>query len=390
MKKIVNFITFVILFSFGAAAESTTDSLGRNNFNQDFIQLSQALDDVRQALGITKSKNFYITGGSAIAILDHLLKDSPLQLKDFDISFVDKKINERRAQELSNALEASRVSKLSQIVPKQWGNGWGFFHTHLKFNTLLDIAIFPDLDGILDKSGLLDIERVKIIVKPGESLIDVARSIQNQISKGRHRGDMRKITEVIDPDRGYLSWTKKKPRIVKYSELTETPVIATMRIIRRFAKLDAEFSTELHQILSKNLSRSSIAFDKDRAARHFSYFFDDRNLAEELKFAAEIGLFRHLLPSFESKIRNLSLAKLRRIFPFTKTKKETSTERYRMERMKPLLQMLANNERMRLVTSLSLFYPSLKIKKQSRNVSKIMCHKVFKASIFATNVILNH
>ena len=121
-----------------------------------------------------------------------------------------------------------------------------------------------------------------------------------------------------------------------------------------------------------------------RASRHFTYFFDDLDLARELKIAQRIGLFRHFLPSLDPWIKTQSVRGLEKLFPYPEATKPVLTEDYRVDRFEPLLEYLTLSERQTLLNLLAGFYPQINRRYgmlNNNSVSVNSCRRAFSSLI---------
>jgi len=345
MYKILFILFFIPSFSLADSGEI------------DLSLVSTKVEQLRAVLDL-ENKKTYITGGTALSILDHVLFLKPLKMKDIDVAVISPDIDEKEARVFSKKLSQNGNSKERDVVSKAWADGWGFFHTYEDIEHLLDLAIFPSEEILNSKNGILNIERVKIELNDGETLLSVVQKITASWSKvNRDLARIKELPGVVDASEGFKSWKLRSPKIVLVEELETLPVIAAMRIIRLHVKIDAELSPELKGILKENLKKDDLVFDRLRAARHFSYFFGDDRVADELSFASEIGLLKKLYPSIANYVAKVNARELSNILRISlEGDKKRGVDELRLYRLRNLVQVASVEERIQLQSQLSEFY----------------------------------
>ncbi len=321
------------------------------------IEISTQVEDIRTSLGL-KKQNVYIYGGTAIAVLENLMYAKPLSVKDTDVVFVDTSISENRAQMLSAQMNRSDVFQEKQVVPKSWVSGWGFFHVHKKTNSLIDIAIVPSVDN-LSKNGILNIEMVSIQLKASESLISWSEIFLMELQQvSKINPVVGQLYGVNDDYNGLNSWRSKTPVIINHAELKSSPVMAAMRLIRSHIKIDAALGEELHSSLASSLEKPPNKLDRTRASRHFSYFFGDDRLVDELIFAEKIGLLKLIYPSVAQLVKKSTEDQLTKLL-IRATDQDLSIEERRLARLKRLSQKMSISDKFKMQEELSIYYKKL-------------------------------
>ena len=317
MKLRLVMLTWLVVLTVSWITQGSEPSVRRTNYDHSLIQVSRTVDEIRNLIKAPeKNKSVYLIGGTARGILDHLLYSKPLKLKDIDIAVVlDRRVKKIDAEKLSQGLEDANISKLKAISSKAWADGVGLFHTHIRTDALLDIGIYPSFEMLQAKNGVLNIERILLEIPPDGNLLSVADSIELDWVTHSDLALLSNNKFVYDSDQGYMSWRNKQPRLILESEVKELPVITTMRIIRNFSKLQVAMDDIMKQKLKGFLSAPNLNFDRTRATRHFTYFFDDMNLGEELKLARELGVVEKLFPSAADYINHRSAAEINQEIP---------------------------------------------------------------------------
>ena len=111
--------------------------------------------------------------------------------------------------------------------------------------------------------------------------------------------------------------------------------------------------------LSRSIYSTTQRFDRQRAAKHFSYFFDDVNLGQELKDAQELGVLRLLYPSLANFIESNDVEGLDLLFPYKNPKGKPLSPEIRFKRMFPIFNHLSAEDRIAFKKELSHFYPDV-------------------------------
>ena len=335
------------------------------------VQLDGLIEGLRQSGVVDTDQTLYVVGGSANSLLMHVITNTPIKMRDFDVSFIDSEISEHRARALSQRLEALRLSDEKLVEPKTWAAGWGIFHNVKNNPLILDLIIYREPEGLFDAGGILDIEKVKIEIPPGKRLADVVDELRAEWVRAL---DLKSLVQLplITEGQGFLSWINKEPHIVRIEEVRRTPLVATMRIVRNFSKLGVSLSASESRLLTDSLSAAKVQPASQKIVRQFSYLFADPTFAEQLMLLTSLGFFRHLFPSLENFFHEKDRAQLTAFFEIKSPFTDSSPEDIITQRLRKLLPFLDSADRLLYETKMAEFYGM-----QFSQDGSIRCAKVF-------------
>lgn len=274
---------------------------------------------LKENFGIEK---VYITGGSSRTVLDHIIYDDPLVMRDLDLAIVlDETVSPEMASKIALKLESEEVGIFSRkdLRPRPRGNpnlegqakfnynaGYGFFWK--REEKITDLTIFNDKSA-MDLNGILDVDRVIIPLSSDDNLLEMSHKI-----KATKPEELQKNALIIDKNNGYRSWRLKKPNIINMAELERDPHQVATRIVRSFGKLSSEkMPKESIDILTKELKETP-SIKKFQILRNLMKLLDDKNYLHELKTLFEIGFFKDSIPSLHKYITANSWDKFEKEF----------------------------------------------------------------------------
>jgi hypothetical protein len=229
-----------VVASRAARAEEEAASVELTRVDEAIAQLQRVLGE---RFGITR---IYLAGGAAVSALDHAARGRPLAVRDLDV-FIDlgRTVTQDFANAVSIALEGERVGRrLKDQVstklrarppgdPERRPPGYGFLLD--RGGLELDVSLYHSL-AELRLNGILDTERVLVPLTAGTSLAATLARIAR--TPGGYDAWLAQGL-VVDPERGYASWTAGEPRLVNWNEVASDPLTSGLRVIRGRAKVGA-------------------------------------------------------------------------------------------------------------------------------------------------------
>ncbi|MFP5245240.1 MAG: hypothetical protein ACLGH0_01005 [Thermoanaerobaculia bacterium] len=269
--------------------------------------VSLLTDRLRDEFGLTR---LCIGGASAPALLDHLFAGNPLRMRDFDLVMVaDRTVEEDLARRIGQALDSPELRFLPRYVyPRSrsrgetvlWIAGWGLIWDAKGVE--VDLSIFHD-DDAHDLNGLLNIDRIRVPIRPGKTLNEIAAEMlvagcpDAAIASGL----------IDDPWGGYASWVHRSPVIVGWRAVQASPIECAIRIVRACAnKLHLNhLHPELADPLRAAILQGHMRGDRFLRVRNFVKLLHDDRSGAELEMLHALGVFAHWLPEVGDTIAKL-------------------------------------------------------------------------------------
>lgn len=269
--------------------------------------VSRLTDRLRDEFGLTR---LCIGGASAPALLDHLFAGNPLRMRDFDLVMVaDRTVEQDLARQIGQALDSPELRFLPRYVyPRSrsrgetvlWIAGWGLIWDAKGVE--VDLSIFHD-DDAHDLNGLLNIDRIRVPLRPGKTLNEVAAEMlvagcpDAAIASGL----------IDDPWGGYASWVHRSPVIVGWRAVQASPIECAIRIVRACAsKLHlGHLHPELADPLRAAILQGHDGGDRFLRVRNIVKLLHDDRAGAELEMMHSLGAFAQWLPELGDVITRL-------------------------------------------------------------------------------------
>ncbi|MDC0672296.1 hypothetical protein [Nannocystis radixulma] len=308
------------------------------------MRLSDWLAPIQQSLVRRGYPRTYLGGSSARELLDCILFDEPLALRDIDLYLVrDGSSGDLRS--LCRDVEQGGHARVGRIREKRRANpdlpgdacyqhvvGEGA-HLHAKGRPILSLNVLHRR-GDLALNGLFDVDTTFLCIDNHQPLAEYA------LLAARHRedpGGLHAAGLILDPHHGYLAWRNKAPAIVHWQEVARCPAQQAFRMVRTLAKAS-------RHCVPPDLLRG---YEKiRRVANHdpvheldqgFMKILGDTYWAEELGMLVELDVLSSLSGPLSELIGSLTPAALRRRVPELST---LSPRRLACTRMEGLLELL--------------------------------------------------
>jgi nicotinic acid mononucleotide adenylyltransferase len=283
------------------------DQTGKTNL----VELSEKIEKIKTSLlQYNQNFTFSIGGGSARNLLDHLLFNKDINMRDLDIFVIaHQNINQTYADQLGQYLESQQIGQYSQtnLRPRPRGNpalsplkqyhynaGYGFFI--LSNSEIIDISIFHTIDD-LKLNGILNYDKITIPLHQNETLLDWSKKIQPQLSID----SMIEQGLFLDPEHGYLDWTHHTYSSLNWSEVNRDPYQATIRIVRSLDKINSSLSENDFNQIKQALKNTPIS-NNFQIIRNLLKLLEDPHPDLSLTTLAQMNVIRAWSPALNDAI----------------------------------------------------------------------------------------
>lgn len=326
-------------------------------------EMVQKIQDlVKTEFGIS---TVYIGGGSARAVLDHILMGKPVSMRDLDVFMtMGRKVERSDLEKLGKKIEAlgigqvqwselqARVRSNKQLpMPEKlnYVTGYGF-SVKCPGMADLDLSIYHTLPDLL-LNGAFNIDQVLVPLE--EPLVEQAKKLRSYTVP-------RLIQEgyLLDRNHGYLTWVEgDKPKVVNWDEIAVDTGANMIRAVRGFYKMANKGLSDEFRTQAKELITTFPPKDKRRLIRNIVKLLEDKTAASELKDLADIGLIKQWSPELSSKINSLSQEQLNKIFTDSKPISPAKVSEVGLGRLLDLVDTLASQPREIIYDDIKLLEP---------------------------------
>ncbi len=272
-------------------------------------KLEAVIGTLQAKLSAAGIDTFYIGGGSARSILDHLRQGEPLDFRDLDIFVVwDRAGDPRASQELGRQLQHPT---LGQYLPDSWhvtrrlsGDpnptardvGHGFVLRN--GNDVIDVSLFGHAQD-LSENGVFDVDTVLIPLGRPQDF----RTFVDRVKTTPRYEDLLKSGAVRDPYRGYPAWRQHTLRLVHWNQVIRDPLVQSVRLVRSYGKrgpisIPKRVAARLGALLRHNTETSL-----SELARSLQKVLADRNAEDELVALSDLGVFTWGTPPVAQRLR---------------------------------------------------------------------------------------
>lgn len=286
-----------------AAATTQDPRLARHS-----KELQLILKTAQKHFGVSQIS---IGGGTARALIAHVLTGQPFEFRDFDIVFsAEQTVTAQAAERFGQELEKMRLGHYSaeNLRPRPRFNpaldnveaakshnaGFGFF-VNTRQNVEYDISVFHSRAD-LALNGIMDVDRLQVIIDDKTSLADLVR---DSIRFHRH---------IIDPENAVIKvLSGAAPAIANWGAVTGDPAMIAIRVVRTLAKFGALPMNEFEGRRIRQLIESDSANNKLQITRNLWKLLGDAHWIQELKSLEALGLFTRTFSSFPQALENPQL-----------------------------------------------------------------------------------
>ncbi|MES2855184.1 MAG: hypothetical protein V4692_04950 [Bdellovibrionota bacterium] len=294
--------------SFTSTVFASNASLSANSLTVTYDDYDRDLNVIRSVVikSLPKAK-FFMAGGTARSLAEHVLTGRPFAFRDFDLAVVaEQQITKPVADQIGRELEGAGLGKYSSenLRPRPRANpelpgeagrtynaGFGFF-VKSKQNVEYDISIFHSKKDVT-LNGLLDIDQIRV---------DLTQASVSKLAK-----DKAAFKEaLVDPNNGVSRIVDRtSPSLVNWADAVRDPLQISIRVVRAVSKFGAGKLDEvtLHRLREANLTAVSIG--KLQIARNLLKLLADDNWISELETLSSIAVFDKQFTSFKSAITKL-------------------------------------------------------------------------------------
>jgi len=195
----------------------------------------------------------YIVGGSARSVLDATYGFQRLKMRDLDLFAVSntrgratRTLTGRLARQLAglgyhkhpleNRLRGDPTRGKRGINNNA---GYGFFLDRPGDETVVDISLLHS-PAALQLNGPLNIDRIKIPIRAGQSLIDVWKQM-----RGKPYHHLVQSGVVQDQDKGYIGWRTGRLKLVNPGDIWADVERMKPRLVKSFLKAGARMPRAL-------------------------------------------------------------------------------------------------------------------------------------------------
>lgn len=336
--------------------------------SKELAELSCFLEPVQKAVyekfGI---RRIYLGGGSARAVLDHLFRGGPLNMRDLDVFMtMGRKVAKVDLEALADRFEADGVGKVlrSELQPRIRNNmelsgpesqkyvtGYGF--TLLREGGDLDLSIYND-DKDHRRNGIFDIDTLLVPLDHNQSLLEFRRKalrvgLKNLVANGL----------LVDEFGGYGTWVNRTPpRVVHWEEIARDPVLQSIRSLRSFQKVGIE---HMPQAFAEKLRALVLSHDGDinrrSLVRNLVKLLGDESAATELRELMRVGTFERFSPPLAKALAQLGHSGIEGVFLSAAPVPGAKLSDVGLGRLVALGRLVPIGDRSALVADVSLLEP---------------------------------
>lgn len=275
-------------------------------------ELSILLDAVQKYYKVSEIS---IGGGTARALIRHVMLGTEFTFRDFDIVFfANQKVTAENSKALGLYLEKQGLGKFSEenLRPRprynpslqepdasKYNAGFGFFVIS-KQDIEFDISIFHSIND-LDLNGILDVDKLQVRINKDN--IKTLFKNKNEF-----------LASIADPAGGLESVLKGGvPKVSNWAAVAADPTNTVIRIVRGLSKFNA---LPVDEIASKKIS-AILENDKNgnplQMSRNLLKLLEDPTWKAEFTSLVSLGLFSQQFKSFQSAYTNQTFLKSRNI-----------------------------------------------------------------------------
>lgn len=293
----------LLLFLFSSIA-STHASVSGSAPSEFQAQLQMILDVARETYGVDEIS---IGGGTARALIQHVMLGTSFEFRDFDIVFsAHREVTRESAQRMGLELERRGLGKYSaeNLRPRprynpnlpreealRYNAGFGFYvisPEQLEF----DISIFHS-NAAMELNGILDTDKLRIRIKSGSNISQILRNRESFLNA------------LADPQEGVnAALGLRQPRIVNWGALEAEPANVLIRITRGLAKFGALPYDELTLRKIREAIQNRPNESPLQLARNLLKLFEDRTWLLSFQNLVGAGLFTHQFKSFSKALES--------------------------------------------------------------------------------------
>jgi len=217
-------------------------------------KLSSQIEDIQKVMATRFGINtVYVVGGSARAVLDASYGFAPLSMRDLDLFAVSntpdritRRMTDKVAGELSGlgyrrrpVEERLRGNPALGLKGINYNAGYGVFLNRPGDRTTVDLSLLHS-EQAFRLNGPLNIDRIRIPIRAGETLVDVWRRM-----RGKPYQQVVRDGVVMDRSDGYLGWRTGKLRLVNTGDLWADVERMKPRIVKSYLKAGAKMPARL-------------------------------------------------------------------------------------------------------------------------------------------------
>lgn len=217
-------------------------------------KLSSQIEDIHRVMATRFGINtVYIVGGSARAVLDAAYGFKPLSMRDLDLFAVSntsdgttRRLTDRVAGELTGlgyhrrpVEDRLRGNPALGRKGVNYNAGYGVFLNRQGDPTTVDLSLLHS-EQAFQLNGPLNIDRIRIPIRAGETLVDVWRRM-----RGKPYRQVVRDGVVMDQSDGYVGWRTGKLRLVNPGDLWADVERMKPRIVKSYLKAGAKMPPRL-------------------------------------------------------------------------------------------------------------------------------------------------
>lgn len=262
----------------------------------------------------------YVSGGSAIALLDAAYANVPYSIRDLDFIVVaNRSVTEGVARSIARSLLPKDKKDEIQVWPMPRTNpalkpphdvnyvaGYGF-EIKRPGQATLDVNVMHSFDDTR-LNGALDIERVKVKVNRNESLDDVVEKLRRLGSpENAARAGL-----LWDEDGGYKAWRNHSLSVVNWGPIERNPENWALRLTRALEKTGAKALPPDVEKRLRTLMQSQTSRDRQQLLRNLEKNLIDASAARQLKRMAGWSALEGLSPALQRHIESSDVTTLER------------------------------------------------------------------------------
>ncbi|PCC73004.1 hypothetical protein SAMN02745121_06534 [Nannocystis exedens] len=308
-------------------------------------RLSDWLAPIQQIFVRRGYPQTYLGGSSAREILDAILFDEPLALRDIDLYLV-RGGGAGDLRSLCLDIEQEGHARVGRLREKRRANpdlpgdacyqhvvGEGA-HLYAKGRPILSLGVLHRR-GDLALNGLFDVDTTFLCLDNHRRLADYA------LLAARYRDDpggLHVAGLILDPHHGYLAWRDKAPTIVHWQEVARCPAQQAFRMVRTLAKASRHRVPPDLLLGYQRIRRASGRDDAHELDQSFLKILGDTYWTEELGMLAELDTLSSLSAPLSELMCSHPPEALRRRVPELST---VSPRRLACTRIEGLLRLLA-------------------------------------------------
>ncbi len=289
--------------------------------------LSLQLAPLRALFRAQGFSTVYLGGSSAREILDSILFDAPLSLRDLDLYLIKgATVFPEDVQVLCRALQARNIARMdaAPLRTKLRGNpalqgsaryqyiaGYG---AHLFFpgRPIVSLSILHSRRD-LALNGLLDIDTTLLCLAHQSSFAVFADQVHRVAHPHIPRGtpwvldhtwqSLQTMKYVCDPHRGYLAWRARSPNVVHWTEVERCFTRHAFRLVRSMAKVSCFHLSKpwIEAYHSHRPSQHSPHLSRE-LCRDLAKVLADPAWRRELGMLGQLGALKQLAPALHRSI----------------------------------------------------------------------------------------